>query len=58
MTEKSYEEKLRIAKQAYKQIKTAIDSFEQQEISFCAYWDECISVNGEFFHGCQLRDED
>ena len=58
MNDKSHEEKLAIAKQAYKQIKKAIDSFEKKDTGICVYWDECISVDDELFHGRHLKEED
>lgn len=53
-----YDRKLRIAKEAYRQIKAAINSFEEQDTCICAHWDECISVDDELFHGHQLREKD
>lgn len=56
MSEPEYQRKLEIAKRAYKGIKAAIDQFESQGLHYCAHWDECISVDDEFFQGCELRD--
>jgi hypothetical protein len=46
--------KLAIAKIAYKEIQAAIDKFEGLLIS--VHWDECITVDGELFHGHELRE--
>jgi len=52
------EQKLAIAKIAYKQIKAAIDNFEDQNgLQICAHWDECISVDDELFHSDEMREE-
>lgn len=58
MSDKSYEEKLQIAKEAYRQIKAAIEHFESQGLHYCAHWDGCISVEEEFFTERQLIDQD
>jgi len=53
------EEKLKIAKMAYKEIMQSIQKFESQEsFFFCAHWDECISVDDELFHGHELNEKD
>ena len=51
-----YQENLKIAKLAYKEIKSAIDKFENDtnhQINLC--WDECIWVNGDFFNSHELH---
>ena len=54
--DKTYDLKLAIAKIAYKEIRAAIDKFEDNGLDICAHWDECISVDDELFHGHQLRE--
>jgi hypothetical protein len=53
------EEKLHIAKEAYRAIKAAIDdveSYKDAEIHCC--WDECIWVDDEFFNYSDLKDKE
>ena len=54
-----YNENLRIAKMAYKEIKAIIDKFESlegNEIHCC--WDECIWVNDDFYQYSALNEKD
>jgi len=55
---KTRKEKLRIAKMAYKEIKHAIDNWQDSSGIVCAHWDECITVDGEFFMERELKEED
>jgi len=51
------DQKLRIAKMAYREIEEAIKKYEdQQEVLIRAHWDECITVDDELFHGPELRE--
>jgi hypothetical protein len=51
------EKRLAIAKLAYLQISRAIDELEATGLIH-AHWDECISVDGELFHGHELKSDD
>lgn len=54
----TFEEKLAVAKQAYKEIIALINSLEEKYgKDFCAHWDECISIDDELFHAHQMREE-
>ena len=51
------EQKLAIAKIAYREIQDAIKKFEDEKsFEICAHWDECITVDDELFHGHELRE--
>ena len=57
---KNYENtRLKIAKQAYKQIKLAIDDVENshEDIIISCHWDGCITVDDELFHDYELRND-
>lgn len=57
MKDNTHEEKLAIARLAYKQIKSVIDSFEnRQDFSIGCCWDACIRVEDELFHESELMD--
>ncbi len=55
-----YSQKLQIARWAYRDIKVAIERWENdyKHIQVLAHWDECITVDDELFHGYQLRQKD
>ena len=50
----TYEEKLAIAKEAYRQISAVINELEKDGI-VCCHWDGCITVDDELFHEQQMR---
>jgi hypothetical protein len=55
--ELSAEEKLHIAREAYKAVKSVVDSVESYldaRVRCC--WDECITVDDEFFQGDDFRE--
>lgn len=48
----NYEEKLHIAKDAYKAVKKIVDSIESyQDAHINCCWDACIMVDDELFQG-------
>lgn len=51
-------EKLLIAKLAYAEIQEALKKYKPdgKNIFICPHWDECITVDGELFHGHELRE--
>jgi hypothetical protein len=52
-------QQLAIAKMVYKDIMSMISRWEMHYcLGVHAHWDECITVDGELFHGHQLRDDD
>lgn len=52
-------ERLKIAKAAYADIKRAMDLHEaNKDFDVHCCWDECISVDDEFFSYLDLRDND
>ncbi len=53
------EEKLHIAKEAYKAMKKTIDAIEShKDVEIHCCWDECIQVDDELFHGHQMREKE
>lgn len=60
----TYEEKLAISREAYKEIKEVMIKWELpgywyipiDECPVNFFWDECIQVEDELFHGHQLRE--
>lgn len=53
----TYEEKLAIAKEAYKQIMEGIKRAESSGV-VCCHWDECITVDDELFHSRHMREHE
>lgn len=55
---KTREQKLRIARMAYKEIKEAIENWEDSYGIVRCHWDGCISVDDEFFQERELKEDD
>lgn len=53
---KSREDRLKIARVAYKEVKKAIERSESRG-DILHHWDECITIDDELFHGHELREE-
>lgn len=53
--DKERKRKLEIAKLAYRDIMSAINRWENGDISF--HWDGCISVDDELFHERELMND-
>lgn len=55
--DENYELKIAIAKLAYNEIIKVINKYEDLYIGFDAGWIECITIFGEQFKACDLREE-
>lgn len=51
------EQKLKIAREGYRKVQGAIEEVEAAGVCRC-HWDECMTVDDEFFHGHELKGED
>ena len=53
-------QKLRIAKIAYRDIKSVIEKWDDHsmDLPICFHWDGCITVDDELFHEHELREID